>query len=345
MNRVVLGLTIAMSCAFGCGEDGDDGDRLGGDGGARPDPVAETIEASEGGGVEIAGGAAAVAIPADALDEDTEITIEVVDKRDLPKAAMIASEVYDFGPDGTLFDEPVTLTIEFDAGDAPDGMSPVLAWLDSESDEWQPLADSTVRNGAVTASTDHFTPFAVIWTVGGQVGGQCGELGATDCGGDLVGTWEFMVSCLTLPEDFLSGDGGEDPFAECGGATLSAALDLTGTITFDEDGSYSSSTMQTSDITISVPKECLMGQPCSELGDEENPAAEAGDNCELQMSSSESSEDTGTYELEGNTLITINDEDMIEDEPSEYCVRGDTLLVRTVDPENGTESVVQATRQ
>jgi hypothetical protein len=343
MRKVALGLMIVSLCAAGCGDDadGDEGEGRG-DAGAS-EPVAETIEASEGGDVSTTG--ALVDIPADALDEDTEITIEAVDKEALPDAEMIASEVFDFGPDGTTFDEPVTIAIEFDADDAPEGMTPVLAWLDTERDAWVPLAGSEVDGDTVTAETDHFTAFAVIWTVTGQFGGQCGDVGPTDCGGDLVGTWDFTLSCLTLPDDFLSGDGGEDPFAECGGATFNAVVDLTGSITFEEDGTYAVSTMQDIDITISVPKECFMGQPCTSLGDDENPATDKGDACEVMMSSTESSDDTGTYEIEGNTLITTGDDDGVASEPDEYCVQGDTLTVRKVDPENGTSNVLQATRR
>ena len=84
MNRIALGLMLASSLAWGCGDDADsmDGDGHGHDSGVHEgDEVSETIEAAEGGEVEMGG--AAVDIPADALSEDVEITITVLDKQDL----------------------------------------------------------------------------------------------------------------------------------------------------------------------------------------------------------------------------------------------------------------------
>src|SRR5687767_2532737 len=110
MKRTALGLMLASLLAFGCGDDsaGDDAhDHDGGTGATPGDEVSETIDAAEGGEVRATG--AGVDIPAGALSEDVEITIMVLDKEDLPDSDNIASAVYDFGPDGTTFDEPVTL--------------------------------------------------------------------------------------------------------------------------------------------------------------------------------------------------------------------------------------------
>jgi hypothetical protein len=334
---------LASSLAWGCS---DDSESMNGDG---PDPddeeVSETIEASEGGEVETSG--AAVDIPADALGEDVEITIAVIDKDNLPDSENIASEVYDFGPDGTTFDEPVTLTIEFDASETPDGMRAVMAWLDTENDEWQPLADSEVSGDVVTATTDHFTPFAIIFTAEGQTAGSCEDLGETDCGGDITGTWEFSLGCVTLPPDFLTdAETGESPFGDCPDLVVSAVLDLSGTATFEEDGSFELNTAQSSEITITVPESCLpMGATCADVGNDENMVEDLGDSCEVKMTQPEETNmETGTYEIEGNTLITTDDVEMVADEPAEYCVSGNTLRSRNVS-EDGAVIVFEATRQ
>jgi hypothetical protein len=347
MDRIALTVMLAGALVVGCGDDSDaadDGSGRDGGGSNVGDEISKTIEAAEGGEVELDG--AAVDIPADALSEDVEITIEVLDKDDLPESDSIASAVYDFGPDGTIFDEPVTLAIDFDASATPDGMRAVLAWLDTENDEWQPLADSQVRGDSVTATTDHFTPFAVIFTADGQTAGQCDELGETDCGGDLDGTWEFSLGCVTLPPDFLENEDGESPFGECPGLTLAAVLDLTGTITFDEgDGSYALDTMQSIELTITAPKSCLpMGAACDDLGDEETPVTDTGDACEIVQTQEMMDDETGTYEIDGNTVITTNDLEMMADEPNEYCIRGDTLTVKSTS-DDGAVTVFQATRQ
>ncbi len=343
MKRIALGLMIAALCAVGC-DDSADSDGAGSrDGGGGGDPVAETVEASEGG--EVTMGGAEVDIPANALGEDTEITIEVLDKDGLPDSDNIASDVYDFGPDGTIFDEPVTLTIEFDASATPEGMKAVMAWLDTENDEWKPLADSAIAGNTVTATTDHFTPFAVILTAAGQTAGACEDLGDSDCGGDLTGTWEFSLGCLSLPDDFLiDEETGESPFGECPDLTFSATLDLTGTVTFEEDGAFAVNTMQDVDIVIAIPNSCIMGLTCSELGDDASPGVDTGDTCELSMGQQSTNEESGTYEIAGNTFITTDDVDMMPGEPTSYCVRGDTLTVSATE-EDGTVSVFQATRQ
>jgi hypothetical protein len=341
---------LALGLGAACGDDdaGDsggshDGGAAGHNGGQQPsEPAAEPIDAAEGGEVE--SGGAAVAIPAGALAEDTEVTIDVItDTADLPDADNIASPVYDFGPDGTVFDSPVTLTIDFD-GDVPDGMTAKLAWLDTENDEWVVLPDSEVSGNTVTATTDHFTPFAVIFTSAGQVAGSCGEIGATDCGGDLVGTWNFSLGCITLPDDFLvDPDTGEDPFAQCGGASLNAVVDMSGTIAFNEDGTYALNNMIDADITISIPKECIGGDmaDCAGLENEDNMVEDAGDTCDVLETHTEMNDQAGTYEISGNTVTTTHDGE--EGRPTDYCVQGDTLTVHIVD-EDGTETVFQATR-
>jgi hypothetical protein len=55
-------------------------------------------------------------------------------------------------------------------------------------------------------------------------------------------------------------------------------------------------------------------------------------------------EETGTYEIDGNTVITTDDADMMPSEPLSFCVRGDTLTASSTD-EDGAVTVFQATRQ
>ena len=74
--------------------------------------------------------------------------------------------------------------------------------------------------------------------------------------------------------------------------------------------------MQTADIAITVPKDCLpMGAECADLGDAESPAVDTGDACEVSMISEATNAQTGTYETEGNTFVTIDDAEMMADEP------------------------------
>jgi hypothetical protein len=74
--------------------------------------------------------------------------------------------VYDFGPDGATFDEPVTITLTYDPADLPEGASEgtlYLAWWDAAASSWVRLV-STVDpvTHTITATIEHFTAFGII---------------------------------------------------------------------------------------------------------------------------------------------------------------------------------------
>lgn len=72
-----------------------------------------------------------------------------------------SSNVYDFGPSGTTFAQPVSLGIKATQA-APARLKNVLAYLDTNN-VWQVLLDSQVSaDETVTATTTHFTQFAVV---------------------------------------------------------------------------------------------------------------------------------------------------------------------------------------
>lgn len=345
---LVLSCALALGAA-GCGDSGGEAGDLGGGadaggGGASEAPVEETITADEGGRVQTEGGGAEVEIPAGALAEDTEITIDVVPAKGQPDADRIIAPVYDFGPDGATFETPVTLRIELDQSKVPDGMKPVMAWLDEDKGEWQPLADSAVEGGAVTASTDHFTLFTIIVTSAGQTAGSCDDIAFEPCGGDIVGSWAFTLGCGDLPADFLGPD---SPFAMCDGFSAALAIDLEGTITFEEGGSYSMDQTVDVSVVMSVPKTCLMNMPCDALGDDP-PAVDKGETCELTQASTQANMESGSFEVAGDTFTTTHvDSETMEEttsDPVEYCVSGDTLLARAPD-DMGGQIIFQATRQ
>src|SRR5262245_40659506 len=139
--------------------------------GAEPtEPAEKKISADDGGKVKVTG--AEVSIPGGALAEDTKITIEELERDGLPDLENVASKVFDFGPDGTTFEQPVTLTIDFDAARTPKKMRAVMAFLDG--DAWQPLPDSEVDGNSVVATTTHFTAFAIVFVPADQVAESCG---------------------------------------------------------------------------------------------------------------------------------------------------------------------------
>lgn len=305
------------------------------EGGVTSDPVAKTIDAAKGGSVRTGG--ARVEIPADALDEDTEITIEVLEREGLPELERVASKVYDFGPDGTEFSEPVTVTIAFDAASTPKNMRAVLAYLDG--DDWQVLADSELEDNSVVATTTHFTPFAVLFAPEIEAPGETCEVDAFEpCGGDLIGSWSYELGCLTLPDNVLSAGG--DAFAMCDAASASASIELSGTITFEEDGSYVIDQTAATTITKRLPKGCLEdGVECDSLSSEQaGDATDEGDHCELVQSGSSDNADEGSYVVEDDTFTTTSTGSESAAATIEYCVDGDTLTAKA--SMGGTQTLI-----
>lgn len=323
-----------------CGDDSGDGS----DAGQGPiDPVSQEINADEGGTIETTG--ASITIPAGALSEDTAITVEVL-LSGVPDADKVASLVYDFGPDGTEFNEPVELTIALNKS-VPDGMEAKLAWYDEEAEVWTPLADSKLQGDEVTATTTHFTLFAIVLTSSGQVAGSCEDFDTFEaCGGDITGTWEFSLACADVTAEDLVGD----LFGDCPDLTVAIDVDISGTATFEADGDYSSAIMRDIAFELRIPTSCLpMGAMCSDLQESAMPR-EVDGACVLAMSEPGTvEEETGTYELSGSELIMMDSAETEADEPQQYCVRGDTITVRnvSVDEETGAERVmyIQATRR
>jgi hypothetical protein len=164
-----------------------------------------------------------------------------------------------------------------------------------------------------------------------------GELGCDSaaCGGDPVGEWEIAGACIDAELDFASDD--------CPGATGSiSGFQFAGSITFADDGTGTNNVM--SDITIraNFPGECLMGASCEALegalrGDDEDMNAvscsgSSSCSCTARLVSDEAT--AFTWSTSGNTIT-------IDGQSSDYCVQGDTAVVRT-DTGEGTVSVLLA---
>jgi hypothetical protein len=331
---------LALVCTMvACG--GDDS----GEGEEVPEPMSVEISADDGGEIETQG--ASINIPGGALGDDTEVTLEVILPTDQPEAEKLVSLIYDFGPDGTTFEKPVELTIELNKT-LPEGMDAKMAWLDEDADKWVPLEDSEVDGTTVTATTTHFTMFAIVLTAAGQTGGMCDAFEEWDaCGGDVEGTWEFSLGCANV------GDGLADAFGECPGLVATIGLDVSGTVTFEDDGTYAMDLTREAQIELALPTSCLMGGTmCSDYADfSDGASAELdGDVCNISFGEpAEAAEQMGTFELEGSTLALMDSEATEPADFDEYCVEGNTITVRfvDVDEETGEEQVafIQATRQ
>lgn len=332
LSFLVIGSSLVACSSSSSG--GTDVSGAGGQGGSGVgQPVAQTVKAADGGMVAAAG--AKALIPPGALAQDTNITVTVSPKTGQPDEADIAADVFDFGPNGTMFSKPVTLTIDF-TGTAPAGKKAVIAFL--KDGAWVPLADSAVAGTQVVATTTHFTPFTVVFVSGqGQTGGGCDSLAFTPCGGDLVGTWMFTAACVSLPP-------GTDPFnGKCPGATLAATVDFNGTITFAADKTYNlNDTTQTS-LAITGPKSCFGGAcPAS---DAKQTVTDLGDSCKLdQPQDMKASMETGTWSSSGTTFNTTKTGDTSGGTNLDYCVTGTSALVSQTDSK-GNKFIYKVVKQ
>ncbi|MCA9583464.1 MAG: hypothetical protein KC416_16805, partial [Myxococcales bacterium] len=291
--------------------------------------TSKMITAADGGKVELEG--ATLDIPAGALEADTEITVATKTTKSLPDSDNVASKGYDFGPDGLTFLKPVTLTIP---ATIPGDKTAVMAFLDGTT--WTELGDSATADGKVTATTTHFTTFAVIFTAGGgQVGGMCdGDI--DDCGGDPVGTWKITSGCADFPEANPFGDD------QCPGASLTGAFDFDGTVTFKADKSYSLDVAVDVTVTISAPKSCFPGEACPTMEEEDDPDfKEMGDKCvsEDVQEAEEQDPETGTYTVDGGTLTLMDDDESI----LAFCVKGNTMTVQSKPDAMSDDPAIQMT--
>ena len=156
-----LGAVTYQASAGSNGSDGGDGN-----GATEEAPDGElTTESTDGRAMlTVAQGTTALTTEGEPLNE---LTITEMDEPPpAPTNAEIASPVYDFGPDGATFDQPVRIRLGYDQSLIPEGIDErqlTAAVWDGHLEEWLPLK-STVDavNDTVTTEVTHFTPYTVI---------------------------------------------------------------------------------------------------------------------------------------------------------------------------------------
>ena len=160
MNLNTLTLHLTLAGLFGTVACGDEALELG-----SRFLKSETISASAGGGfvvteadsTEFAG--VAIDVPAGALADETTITVAPSDDLAVEEDVQWVGPAMDFGPDGTEFSTPVTVTLRVDSDLGED--DPVVRVVSADgTSEWIEAADIMV-NGDDTWSfpVDHFTSF------------------------------------------------------------------------------------------------------------------------------------------------------------------------------------------
>jgi len=107
----------------------------------------------------------ALLVPENAVKGSATVTIEELESAQSVEqfAVRIGSSVYEFGPAGTQFAEPVTIGIKVPITGDLDSSNLSPAWYDADARKWVPVPGVIdLETGMVIFEIDHFTPFAVI---------------------------------------------------------------------------------------------------------------------------------------------------------------------------------------
>src|SRR3972149_10174401 len=137
-----------------------------GGGGGNTDPGTTNNNESNsigpnGGTVTSSNGKAKIVLPSGALSQDTGITVAVVSNQ--PSGNI--GTAYEFGPDGTTFNKPVTISITYDEASLPSGVieSDIKLGMITNN-QWQEITNSVVDTVAniVSGTTSHLSIYGVI---------------------------------------------------------------------------------------------------------------------------------------------------------------------------------------
>ncbi|MDD2620163.1 MAG: S-layer homology domain-containing protein [Syntrophomonadaceae bacterium] len=104
-------------------------------------------------------------IPEKALKETKTLAVQELAPFSQPQqyAVKIGSSVYEFGPGGTIFAEPLTITIKVPITAEMDVNNLAPAWYDENKQEWTALPGIIdMKAGLLVFQVDHFTRFALI---------------------------------------------------------------------------------------------------------------------------------------------------------------------------------------
>ena len=175
---------------------------------------------------------------------------------------------------------------------------------------------------------------------------SCGTF--TPCGGSVVGTWTISNECVSMPDA-----GASKPDSSCS-TTSQSDIKMGGTVTFRSDGTYTANRTMSGSGTNTYSAGCLSGSlTCPYLDSTYNSpgTADAGTHGSCSSTSDggpctcsatfniNRPPETGTYTTSGNTLTTVPTSGA-NSPPSDYCVQGNTLVIRTSDTSDGQSAVI-----
>ncbi|MEM6989871.1 MAG: hypothetical protein AAF721_05225 [Myxococcota bacterium] len=190
----------------------------------------------------------------------------------------------------------------------------------SSSDEGSGSTTGEAFDGICVGFDEVATTVSVWGLDAANPGGNCDPDPSAACGGDIVGEWTVDNTCGQ--EDIPS------PF-DCDTQDFSVEVtEQSGTIEFEDDGTYTQQTMTTTLISVSLdPMECfdfncaaweaaLQGQDAGWTCEFDDP------DCDCTLMTMGMTDVEGTYETNGS-VVTVTVEDAVQD--FDYCVEGDRL--------------------
>ncbi|HHW02178.1 MAG TPA: DUF4430 domain-containing protein [Thermoanaerobacterales bacterium] len=136
--------------------------------------IEDNVTAGNGAVLMDAGHEVGLVIPADALSKDTKISIQEVDNepankdadeslKKMPQGFGLASGIYDFAPDGTIFKTPVTITLKVILPPIVKPENASLACYDEKTERWAAVpAVLDLSKSLVIARVKHFSKYAVM---------------------------------------------------------------------------------------------------------------------------------------------------------------------------------------
>jgi hypothetical protein len=160
-------------------------------------------------------------------------------------------------------------------------------------------------------------------------GGGSGSCGGLACGGDLVGTWTITHICNGTPSSSSTGT--------CQTSADTSQLKETGTITFNADGTYSTSLTIGGSVRETIETSCL-GITCDE---ETARLAQStlyssatcttiGTTCScVLVYAGQTLAGTGTYVTQG-TSVSVMSAGSTSSTADSYCVLGSTLTLSSM---------------
>ncbi len=167
-----------------------------------------------------------VAIPMGALSGDANITVSSVDAT-APAGTVLVGPAYDFGPEGTAFSTPVTITLPFDMAKIPTGRSAsdIRIYTAARGSTQYTQLSTTLMSGTVSTETSHFTVYLPAAPKAGVVldmssaGGcstvTCMQTGSGTCScSQTCGSTVYAMSCedtVTPPQCGCSVNGSPVP--------------------------------------------------------------------------------------------------------------------------------------